>query len=78
MSYTGPTPGERMKLALAVLQEADQPMKASEIATLIGCGRRQLTGDTAGTLFLLEAQGQVGRTGIKRASKWYAINEGER
>lgn len=67
------TPEERKASVPRILREYGEPMTALQIAEQIGVPRRALTGDTAGTLFLLEAEGQVGRVGRKRGTKWFHL-----
>lgn len=78
VTYDGPTPGERYKLALAVLREHSGLLSAADVADRIGCGRRQLTGSPDATLFLLEVEGLVGRVGNKRGVKWFAYDDDDR
>jgi hypothetical protein len=46
-------------------------LKSADIAKAIGVNRKLLTGNGAGTLFLLEEEGLVSRTGRKKGTKWY-------
>lgn len=69
-TYTGPSPAERAKLALEFLRNAGRPVAVSTIAAGIGCGTEQLTGNSVGTLLLLEVQGHVRRVGGGRGTKW--------
>lgn len=73
--YIGPTPAERRTLALVALREHGGEMTCAQLATAIGCGPRQLTGSSNGTLFLLEHEGLVARVGAKRGVRWFAAPE---
>lgn len=57
---------------LAVLRRSGQWMRSAEIADLIGCSARKLTGTTCAVLFLLEWEGLVERTGRTKGTRWRA------
>lgn len=56
---------------LAALGTASEPVTSAKLAAEVGCTQRRLTGDTAGVLFLLEAEGLVDRVGRKRGTRWF-------
>lgn len=68
-------PAERARAVVSLLREVARPMKTKEIAEKLSITHKSLTGDTVGTLFLLEAEGLVGRTGRTKGTIWFATEE---
>lgn len=64
-------PAERLARVPEILRDHGEPMKASQLAGLLGVSHRTLTGSSDSTLFLLEERGVIGRTGRNRGTRWH-------